>query len=82
LLGGLSVLVTVVIRLAESCRKSILITLLQSFQHKAVRVNLQEGTQTTASKDEHAVEVPFDADKFDEIFETAFLFEASKTAAC
>jgi hypothetical protein len=56
--------------------------LLQSFQHKAVRVNLQEGTQTTASKDEHALEVPFDADKFDEIFETAFLFEASKTAAC
>ncbi|HEU4446491.1 MAG TPA: hypothetical protein VFR94_17605 [Nitrososphaeraceae archaeon] len=56
--------------------------MLQSFQHKAVRVNLQEGIQTTASEDEHALEVPFDADKFVEIFETTFLFEASKTATC
>lgn len=46
-----------------------LITLLQSFHHKAIRDNRQRVTQTTASEYKHALEVPFDADKLDEIFE-------------
>ncbi|MDP9499024.1 MAG: hypothetical protein M3P20_03610, partial [Thermoproteota archaeon] len=48
-----------------------LTTLLQSFHQKTQRVNLQKGTVTTASKYQHALEVPFDADKLDEIFEKA-----------
>lgn len=48
-----------------------LTTLLQSFHQKTQRVNLQKGTETTASKYQHALEVPFDADKLDKIFEKA-----------
>ena len=48
-----------------------LTTLLQSFHQKTQRANLQKGTVTTASKYQHALEVPFDADKLDEIFEKA-----------
>jgi hypothetical protein len=43
--------------------------LLQSFYHKAHRVSLETGTQATDPQHPHALELPFDADKLDEIFE-------------
>jgi hypothetical protein len=46
-----------------------LTTLLQSFHHKALRTKLQKGTQTIDPEYEHAMEVPFDADNLDKIFE-------------
>jgi hypothetical protein len=46
-----------------------LTTLLQSFYHKGQRVDLKKGTQTMDPQYQHSLELPFDADKLDEIFE-------------
>jgi hypothetical protein len=47
----------------------MLTTLLQSFYHKSQRVNLQKGIQIIGPEESHALELPFDADKLEEIFE-------------
>lgn len=46
-----------------------LTTLLQSFYNKRQRINIHKETQDTPKPCEHALELPFDADKLDEIFE-------------
>lgn len=46
-----------------------LTTLLQSFYSKGQRTNIHKGTQDTPQPYAHALELPFDADKLDEIFE-------------
>jgi hypothetical protein len=48
---------------------STLTTLLQSFYHKRQRVGIHKETHDTSKPGEHALELPFDADKLDEIFE-------------
>jgi hypothetical protein len=45
---------------------STLTTLLQSFYHKGQRINVHK---ETSKPGEHALDLPFDADKLDEIFE-------------
>jgi hypothetical protein len=46
-----------------------LTTLLQSFYHKRQRINIHQETQDTPQRGEYAMDLPFDADKLDEIFE-------------
>jgi hypothetical protein len=46
-----------------------LTTLLESFYHKGQRINVHKGIQDPSHSYEHALELPFDADKLDEIFE-------------